>query len=111
MHRYGSHCERRRDLATRPRNSARALEEPSRPSEAATQRGARAAGVFVCLYPPTHPGGITLDLVVYVLRAWASAVGVCRRLRTAETPMRFYEMLHDRAHPTTAAADSRRSLT
>ena len=85
MHRYGSHCERRRDLATRPRNSARALEEPSRPSEAATQRGARAAGVFVCLYPPTHPGGITLDLVVYVLRAWASAVGVCRRLRTAET--------------------------
>ena len=50
---------------------------------------ARAAGVFVCLYPPTHPGGITLDLVVYVLRAWASAVGVCRRLRTAETPMRL----------------------
>ena len=32
---------------------------------------------------------IMLDLVVYVLRAWASAVGVCRRLRTAETPMRL----------------------
>ena len=73
-------------LAVRPR----ALVEPVRPSEAATSaRGCAVAWRDFCLYPPSHPGGITLDLVVYVLRAWASAVGVCRRLRTAETPMRL----------------------
>ena len=62
--------------------------EPVRPSEAASWRES-CADACLCLYPPSHPGGITLDLVVYVLRAWASAVGVCRRLRTAETPMRL----------------------
>ena len=76
----------RHGLAIRPR-----ARWPGQPSEAATRRERRRGPLACsfCLYPPSHPGGITLDLVVYVLRAWASAVGVCRRLRTAETPMRL----------------------
>ena len=44
------------------------------------------------LYPPSHPGGITLDLDVCVRCVRASTVGVCRRpsdVRDPDAIMRF----------------------